>query len=502
MTTTALSLIRPFTPTARLTTAPRSELLNLQTQIFQATRTAARPVRGLMSWVLDRRNLTAAWDRVSATDGADTPGPDGVTCSQLKNRVGPYLADLAEDLFHRRYFPSGARWVDIPKPNNPAASRRIGILNVRDRVVQTAIRQVVEPVLEPTFLPTSFGFRPGRSVAGALDAAASALSAPANKAPDYLVAVPLDVADCFPTIEHAGLLADLAAQIADPDLLDLIGRAVAAGGEVAGRLWWQRRCGLVQGGPLSPLLCNLALHTLDAVAARLTRDTRRGVLVLRYADDLLLLARDAATAKAAVGTLRNVLRSRWQRFKAEPTPVPASTGVEWLGVRLQPRRLVWPGETAYGYAVPEAKTAGMIARLVEMTAPPSDKIDAATFNLGKWIVSVNTQLRDWRQAYLFADNAPDLFRLLDQVAFERIGELLRAVHGVGWAEIRRNHFARLPRGFRTWEVPGARLSVLSSLAPCAPAWLTRRPSWWKEAPNPSPAPTVPTTPSIVPVEGI
>jgi len=88
------------------------------------------------------------------------------------------------------------------------------------------------------------------------------------------------------------------------------------------------------------------------------------------------------------------------------------------------------------------------------------------------------------------------------VAFERIGELLHSVSGAGWADIRRNHLVRLPRGFRTWEVPGARLSVLSSLAPSAPAWLTRRPVWWKEAPNPSPTPTAATTAATTPLEDI
>jgi group II intron reverse transcriptase/maturase len=472
---------------------PAREALALQTQVFQATRTAPRPVAGLMTWVVDRRNLSGAWDKVAAADGADTPGPDGVTCAQLRHRVGAWLADLADDLFHGRYDPGKPRWVDIPKPNNPAATRRIGILSVRDRVVQNAIRQVLEPVLDPTFLPTSFGFRPGRSVAGALDAATAALSAPPGQAPAFGFAVPLDVADCFPTIDHAAVLADLARHVGDAKLLGLVGRAVVAGGERAGRLWWQRVCGLVQGGPLSPLLCNLSLHALDVAAARLGHGSNRGVLVLRYADDLLLLARDARLAATAVAGLRAVLKGRRQRFKAEPAPVPVTSGVEWLGVRLQPRRLARPGETAFGYVVPDAKVSSMITRLAEMTQPPSDKIDAAAFNLGKWIVSVNTQLRDWRQVYVYADNAADVFRVLDAVAFERVGDLLKAVSGAPWAEVRRNHLARLPRGFRSWEVPGARLSVLSALAPCAPAGLIRRPGWWKEAPAPAvPSPNAPS----------
>jgi len=170
-------------------------------------------------------------------------------------------------------------------------------------------------------------------------------------------------------------------------------------------------------------------------------------------------------------------------LRREPDPVPAAAGVEWLGVRIRPRPLARPDATEFGYAVPDAKMQSMVTRLTDMTAPPSDKIDAAAFNLAKWIVSVNAQLRDWRQAYLYADNAPDLFRLLDDVARDRIGELIKAVTGVPWAEVRRSHYARLPRGFWTWEVPGARLSVLSSLAPHAPAQLTRRPRWWSHVPT-------------------
>ena len=210
-----------------------------------------------MTWVLDRRNLAAAWDRVAAADGADTPGPDGLTCSQVQSRVGPWLADLAETLFNEAYHPGAPRWVAIPKPDKPGQTREIGILNVRDRVVQAAIKQVLEPLIEPTFLPTSFGFRPGRSVATALDVACRGLSAPPNESPKLLWAVPLDVADCFPTIDHEHVRRLLADHVADPALLSLMSRIVASGGATIGRLWWQRKAGIVQGSVLSPLLCNL-----------------------------------------------------------------------------------------------------------------------------------------------------------------------------------------------------------------------------------------------------
>ncbi len=460
----------------------------VQQAVFQATRDQPRPIGGLMTHLLDRRNLSAAWDRVSAADGADTPGPDGVTCAQLRHRVGPWLVQLADALFHSAYQPAPPRWVDIPKPDKPGQIRRIGILNVRDRVVQAAVKQVLEPILEPVFLLASFGFRPGRSVAAALDAACRGLSAKPGEMPKLLWAVPLDVADCFPTLDHEHLHRGLAEHIADAHLTALVKSVITTGGQTTGRWWWQRRCGLVQGGALSPLLCNLALHPLDLAAVQLGHDSQGGVAVLRYADDLLVLARDSALARSAVATVRTTLARQHQKLKREPEPVPAAGGVEWLGVRLRPRALARPTATEFGYVVPDAKIRSMLDRLHAMTAPPSDKIDAAAFNLGRWVVSVNDQLRDWRQAYLFADNAPDVFRLLDDVARDRVGELIKAVTGANWGDVRRAHFTRLPRGFWTWQVPGARLCVLSSLAPHTPGRLVRRPAWWTHIPTPDATP--------------
>jgi len=390
------------------------------------------------------------------------------------------LAELADSLFRRDYRPCRPRWVDIPKHDSSARFRRIGILTIRDRIVRAAVKQVLDPILEPIFLPNSFGFRVGRSVDAALDAASWALSAPTGEKPKLLWASPLDVENCFPTLDHEHVGTVIAEHIADAELFSLIQQLVATGGETIGRLWWQRRCGLIQDSALSPLLCNLALHSLDVTAAKIGQDTQAGVAVMRYADDMLVLARDANLVNQAITALRGVLARQHQRFKRIPAPRPAAAGVDWLGVTLRPRPLAQPDSTIFGYVVPVAKIESMLTRLHEMTAPPSDKIDAAAFNMAKWIVSVNSQLRDWRQAYLFADNAPDLFRLLDDVARERIGCLLKTVSGLSWTEIRRNHFAMLPRGFWTWEVPGARLTVLSSLAPHAPRRLIRRPIWWTD----------------------
>jgi hypothetical protein len=179
-----------------------------------------------------------------------------------------------------------------------------------------------------------------------------------------------------------------------------------------------------------------------------------------------------------VASTRKVL-SRLQQKLREPRacPVPLTEGLEWLGVRLQARQQRWGGQAAYGYVVPDAKVEEMLARLSEMTEPPSDRIDASAFNLGRWIVSINEQLRDWRQAYLFADNAGEVFRALDDHSRERVGELLQSVTGLRRVAVCQQYRVRLPRGFWTWEVPGARLVVLSSLAPHCPGNLVRRPPW-------------------------
>src|SRR5690606_14953032 len=108
-------------------------------------------------------------------EGANTPGVDGVTCEEVRGQPG-WIARLGDDLYRGRYRPMAPRWVEIPKANRPGQVRRLAILTVRDRVVHTAVKQVLEPILDPIFLRSSFGFRPGRSVAAALSTAVQMLT--------------------------------------------------------------------------------------------------------------------------------------------------------------------------------------------------------------------------------------------------------------------------------------------------------------------------------------
>jgi hypothetical protein len=119
-----------------------------------------------------------------------------------------------------------------------------------------------------------------------------------------------------------------------------------------------------------------------------------------------------------------------------------------------------------------------------MTEPPNARIDAAAFDLGCWIGSINEQLRDWWQAYMHAENARAVFQALDERAFDRLGNLLRAVTGARQRRLYDQYCRRLPRGFRTWQVGGTQLTVVSSLAPRNPTQLTRRPAWMNGRPSP------------------
>ena len=381
---------------------------------------------------------------------------------------------------HRRgrHRASPPRWVEIPKPNKPGQVRRLAILTIRDRVVHVALKQVLEPILDPMFLPTSFGFRPGRSVTAALAEAVRLLTPVQSDELPFGWAAHLDVAECFDTVDHRLLMAELHRHIGDGDLLGLVEQVLQAGGEKVRHWFWKRGRGLLQGSALSPLLCNLALHPLDEEVRALAQSTRNGVAVLRYADDLLVLARDARLAERTIATCRQILSRLQQELRsARARPQADPGGSALVGRAIGTRLRCYLPSMMFGYTVPDEKVRDMLARLTEMTTPPSERIDPAVFNLSRWIVSINTQLRDWRQVYLYADNAREVFEAVDEHARERVGLLLKAVTGTRLGKLYDTYRVKLPRGFSTWEVPGGRLVVLSSLAPQCPGKLVRLPAW-------------------------
>ena len=237
----------------------------------QAT-TALDPARALTAYLMEevcqRENLNRAYRRVKANKGA--PGVDGMTVGELGRWLKEHKEALLASLRDGSYQPQAVRGVEIPKPGGGV--RQLGIPTVVDRFVQQALLQVLEPLLDPTFSASSYGFRPGRSAHDALAAARKYV------ADGRVIVVDLDLEKFFDRVNHDMLMARLARRIADKRLLRIVRRFLQAGMMSHG-MCVEREEGTPQGGPLSPLLANLLLDDLDRELER------RGHCFCRYADD-------------------------------------------------------------------------------------------------------------------------------------------------------------------------------------------------------------------------
>ena len=231
------------------------------------------------------------------------------------------LSILAEDLSTRRYQCQPLKRVYIPKSDG--GKRPIGIACVRDRVVEIALLHILEPIFEPSFSQFSFAFRPRRSEHHAIAVSRSYI------ATGFDWAVIADIKKCFDNIDHKVLLEFLGRKVGDPRILDLIhGMLTADVLEFTDLL--PSDLGVPQGEPLSPLLCNIYLDSLDKHLEHL------GIKFVRYADDMILLASGEERARAALQVLEDFLRDplRLEVKPAKTSYVLVASGVDFLGFRL------------------------------------------------------------------------------------------------------------------------------------------------------------------------
>ena len=290
-----------------------------QQQTFTARDRQRALTDRLMEQICDPKNLVRAYRRVRANKGK--PGVDGMTVHDLADWLRQNHRALTASLLAGTYRPQPVRGVQIPKPGG--GQRQLGIPVAVDRLVQQAILQVLNPLLDPTFSNSSYGFRPGRDAHMALEQARKYVAQEGRE-----MVVDLDLEKFFDRVNHDILMSRLARRIGDKRLLRIIRRFLQAGMMQEG-VCVAREEGTPQGGPLSPLLANLLLDDLDQELER------RGHCFCRYADDCNIYVRSLAAGQrvmeSVVQFLEGKLRLRVNREKSAVAPVGER---KFLGHRL------------------------------------------------------------------------------------------------------------------------------------------------------------------------
>ena len=372
----------------------------LQHALYRAAKADPdRRFHALFDKVHRRDVLDRAWEDVRRNRGA--AGIDRVTLADVEEYgVSRLLGELAAELRERRYRPLPARRVFIPKPGTDE-KRPLSIPAVRDRIVQAALKIVLEPVFEADFLPCSFGFRPRRSAHDALQV----LIDESWRGRRWVVET--DIASCFESIPHYELMQAIEERVCDQAILSLVRMLLRAGVMEGGSLR-RSTSGTSQGGPLSPLLCNVYLHRLD----RAWSAAEHGVLV-RYADDAIVMCTTREQAEAALERLTVLLAGLGLEPKAAKTRIvhlaEGNPGFDFLGFH---HRLV-RGRT------PKSAHLTFLARWPsrKATQHARDRIREITGRDRLWVpvedvvAELNMFLRGWAGYFRYGNSA----RVLGQV---------------------------------------------------------------------------------------
>ena len=397
--------------------AEQDKVQALQHALYRAAKAdPGRRFHALYDKVYRRDILERAWEQVRRNRGA--PGIDQVTIQQVElYGVDRLLDKLATALQDGTYRPLPARRVFIPKPGS-SEQRPLSIPAVCDRIVQAAVKLVAEPVFEADMLACSFGFRPRRSAHDALQV----LIDEAWRGRRWVVET--DVASCFESIPHDRLMQAVEERISDRNLLKLLRAMLRAGvmeqGVVRGSV-----TGAPQGGVASPLLCNVYLHRLDR--AWQTRGV--GVLV-RYADDAVVLCRTRQEAEHALAMLTAILAELGLALKQAKTRIVYLTeggeGLDFLGFHhrwVRARGTVSPSRVCFLARWPSRKAAQHARdRIREITNRKR------LWMADEWVVQeLNQFLRGWG-GYFRYGNSARMFDAISQYALERLAGFVAKRH--------------------------------------------------------------------------
>ena len=340
-------------------------------------------------------NLQSAFDKVWQNGGS--AGADEQTVAHFGRRAEEELQRLHEQLRGGTYRPQPVRRAWIPKPGS-TEKRPLGIPAVRDRIVQGALRHVLEPIFETNMAVHSYGFRPGRGAKDALRRVDTLLKA------DHVWVVDADLQSYFDTIPHERLLALVAERVGDGRVLALVESFLQAGVLEEAKGWQPTQRGTPQGGVISPLLANVYLNPLDHQMAA------AGWEMVRYADDFVILCRREAEAQNALAAVRQWVNEAGLTLHPEKTRVVdarAPGGFDFLGYHFE-RGLKWPRKKS-------------LAKLRERVRAKTSRLDGRS--LSEIVTDVNRTLRGWYQ--YFQHSKANTFTAVDGYVRRRLRSVLQ-----------------------------------------------------------------------------
>jgi RNA-directed DNA polymerase len=417
-----------------------------------------RKFYGLYDFLYDQDWLRLAHDYVAQNAGSITAGCDGINMRIFDDHLEGNLQQLAEELQSETFVPQPVRRVYIPKPNGK--TRPLGIPSIKDRIVQEALRMVLEPIFEADFSDYSFGFRPTRRTMDAI----KCITWSTQEQKKYFWVIEGDISSYFDTIHHPKLLRRVGQRVKDKKTLRLIWKFLRAG-VMEKRTFRDTKLGTPQGGIISPLLANIYLHELDRYMARYTTLTQwekrkrrqqglANYIYVRYADDFVVLCNGTRVQAEALREelylfLKSTLRLELSKEKTRITHL--NDGFKFLGFWIQ--RAQGHNGMKTKVTIPKEAMDKVKSKIGLALAPASHQDSMATK-----ILALNRLIGGWCRYYQYTSTANSRFNKLRPTLFWGMAHWLGRKHKLDMPEVIRrfsesNTFASKERLVMPTEFP-------------------------------------------------